>query len=132
MASQPANVLINVFRRVRSFRQDLRHESVEALTKHLRPLVMSVPGCEILSGVLTRDTTVSDLSPFMGEPNFAASRGFPIVIGLKDQVTFEDAQENMVDIDFAFTIGRDKFLQPTEAGLPRDQHQDLRDRKTIC
>ena len=30
MASVPANTAINVFRRVRAFRQDHRHESVEA------------------------------------------------------------------------------------------------------
>lgn len=132
MASQPANTLISVFRRVRSYRNDLRHESVEAITKRLRGLVMSVPGCEILTGVLTRDTAVADLSPYMGEARFGANRGFPIVIGAKDFVTFEEAQEGMPNIDFGFQIGRDKFLEPTTAGLGDDQHQDLRDLKTTC
>ena len=50
----------------------------------------------------------------------------------KDDVSFVEAQEGMAGIDFAFTIGRDKFLQPTSAGLSRDNHQDLRDLKTIC
>ena len=132
MASQPHNTAISVHRRVRSYRNDRRHESVEAITKHLRPLIMSVPGCEILTGVLSRDTSVADLSPYMGEARHDAGRGFPIVIGVKDDVTFVEAQEGMAGIDFAFTIGRDKFLQPTDAGLNRDNHQDLRDLKTVC
>ena len=132
MASQPHNTAISVYRRVRSMRNDRRHESVEAITKHLRPLIMSVPGCEILTGVLSRDTAVADLSPYMGEARFGAGRGFPIVIGVKDDVSFVEAQEGMPGIDFAFTIGRDSFLQPTSAGLSRDNHQDLRDLKTIC
>lgn len=93
---------------------------------------MSVPGCEILVGALTRDTSASDFSPYMGEARFNAGRGFPIVIGAKDFVDFETAQEGMPNIDFAFQIGNDKFLQPTEAGLSGDQHQDLRDLKTTC
>jgi hypothetical protein len=93
---------------------------------------MSVPGCEILTGVLTRDTSVADLSPYMGEARFGAGRGFPIVIGPKDDVSFVEAQEGMPGIDFAFTIGRDKFLQPSDAALNRDNHQDLRDLKTTC
>lgn len=128
MASQPANTLINVYRRVRAFRQDHRHESVEALIKHLRPLVMSVPGEEILSGVLTRDTTLSDFSTYMGEARHTASRGFPIVIGLLPQKSFADAQEGITGVDFGFTIGRDKFLAHATANLAtRDLHSDLRD-----
>jgi len=128
MASQPANTLINVFRRVRAFRQDHRHESVEALTKHLRPLVMSVPGEEILSGVLTRDTTLQDFSTYMGEARHDATRGFPIVIGLLPQKAFSDAQEGITGVDFGFQIGRDKFLHHAAASLAaRDLHSDLRD-----
>lgn len=127
MAAQPANTDITVFRRLRSFRQGHRHESVAALIKRLRPLVMSIPADEILVEVKTRDTTVSDFSPYMGEARHNATRGFPIVIGLKEQVSFANAQTNLTDIDFAFQIGHDKFLQNTVAGLTGDMHQDARD-----
>ena len=42
------------------------------------------------------------------------------------------AELKAAGIDFAFTIGRDKFLQPSDAALNRDNHQDLRDLKTTC
>ncbi len=127
MASQPANTDINVFRRVRAFRQDHRHESVEALIKRLRPLVMSVPAEEILSGVQNRDTTLADFSAYMGEARHDATRGFPIIIGLNAQVTFATAQEGLTGIDFGFQIGRDKFLHNAEASLAaQDLHADLR------
>lgn len=127
MAAQPANTDITVFRTIRSFRQALRHESVAALIKRLRPLVMSIPADEILVGVLTRDTTVSDMSPYMGQASATANRGFPIVVGLLGQVSFANAQTNIPAIDFAFQIGQDKFLLNTVVGLTRDLHQDARD-----
>lgn len=128
MASQPANTDINVYRRVRSFRQDHRHESVEALIKHLRPLVMSVPSEEILSGVQNRDTNLADFSAYMGEARHNATRGFPIIIGLNEVKTFADAQEGITGVDFGFTIGRDSFLHHAQASLAsRDLHSDLRD-----
>ena len=126
MASQPANTEISVFRTIRSYRQDHRHESVEALTKKLRPLIMSVPGEEILSGVLTRDTTLVDLSPYMGEGRPTATRGFPIVVGLLGTDTFEAAQEGITGIDFGFTVGRDKFLHHAAGSHDRDLHADAR------
>lgn len=132
MSAQPANTSISVFRNVRSYRRALRHESVAALTKRLRPLIMSVPGEEILVGVLSRDTTLQDFSPYMGQARFGAYRGFPIVVGLYDIKTFANAQGNAADtsglplIDFAFQIGSDKFLQNVPAGLVRDLQGDLR------
>lgn len=127
MASQPANTTISVFRRIRSYRQMHRHESVAALIKRLRPLVMSIPADEILVEVKSRDTAVADFSPYMGEARHNATRGFPIVIGLKDQTSFSNAQTNITEVDFAFQIGHDKFLTNTTAGLTRDLHQDARD-----
>jgi len=127
MAAQPANTEIKVFRTVRSFRQMHRHESVAALIKRLRPLVMSVPAEEILVEVKSRDTNTMDMSPYMGEARHNASRGFPIVIGLKSQVSFANAQTNMASVDFAFQVGHDKFITHTEAGLTGDLHQDARD-----
>ena len=128
MAAQPANTSINVFRNVRAFRAAHRHEAVAALTKHLRPLYMSVPGEENLVGVLTRDTTVADFSPFMGEGRFGATRGFPIVVGVLTAKPFDHAQEGITGVDFAITIGADKFLTHAVGSLAtRDLHADLRD-----
>lgn len=126
MAAQPANTDIQVYRRIRSFRQMHRHESVAALIKRLRPLVMSIPAHEILVEVKSRDTSTKDFSSYMGEARHNASRGFPIVIGLKDSVSFANAQTNIPDVDFAFQIGHDKFLQNTFAGLSNDLHGDAR------
>jgi hypothetical protein len=126
MSAQPANTAISVYRNVRSYRKALRHEAVAALTKRLRPLIMSVPGEEILVGVLTRDTAVQDFSPYCGEARFGAGRGFPIVVGLYQVKTFATAQENLPSIDFAFQIGSDMFLTNVAAGLTRDLQGDLR------
>lgn len=127
MAAQPANTTIKVYRTVRSFRQMHRHESVAALIKRLRPLVMSVPGEEILVEVKSRDTSTKDFSPYMGEARHNAGRGFPIVIGLKAQVSVANAQANMADVDFAFQVGQDLFIKNTAAGLTGDLHQEARD-----
>lgn len=128
MSAQPLNTDIQVFRTVRSFRRADRHESVAALIKRLRPLVMSIPADEVLVEVKSRDTTVADFSPYMGEARHTASRGFPIVIGLKDQVSLAYAQSSLTAVDFAFQIGQDKFITNTAAGLAtQDLHQDLRD-----
>jgi len=127
MAAQPANTQILVYRALRSFRQAHRHESVAALIKRLRPLVMSIPAQEILVGVEARDTDVADFSPYMGEARHNAGRGFPIVIGLVDQTSFANAQANITGVDFGFQVGSDWFLTNTTAGLTRDLHQDARD-----
>ena len=127
MAAQPANTNITVSRTLRSMRQMHRHESVAALIKRLRPLIMSIPADEIMVEVKARDTATSDFSPYMGEARHNAGRGFPIVIGLKDQVSFANAQGNLDDIDYAYQIGHDMFLQNTVVGLTGDLHQDARD-----
>ena len=127
MSAQPANTAIKVYRTLRSSRQMHRHESVAALIKRLRPLVMNIPADEIQVEVKSRDTNTVDMSPYMGEARHGAGRGFPIVIGLKQQVSFANAQANMADIDFAFQIGHDKFITNVEAGLTGDLHQEARD-----
>ena len=126
MSAQPANTDIKVYRTVRSYRQALRQDSVAALIKRLRPLVMSVPAEEILVSALSRDTNVTDMSPYMGEARHGAGRGFPIVIGLNPVVTFADAQTGLSDVDFAFQIGQDKFITNTAVGLSGDLQDDLR------
>lgn len=120
MSAQPLNADINVFLAVRSYRNSRRHESVEALTKRLRPLIMSVPAEEILTEVKSRDTAKSDFSVF-------ARDGQPIVIGSKSDVAWGVAQEGLPEVDFFFQIGRDRFLKNVVAGLDRDLHQDVRD-----
>ncbi len=126
MSAQPANTDIKVYRTVRSFRDSVRNDSIAALTKRLRPLIARVPGDENVVEVKARDTGVKDFSPFMGEARFGAGRGFPIVIGLKSQVSFANAQTNIDDADFAFQIGADKFIQTTSAGLSGDLYGDAK------
>jgi hypothetical protein len=120
MSGQPLNSDIKVYRTVRAYRNQRRHESIEAITKRLRPLIMSVPADEILTEVKTRDTAKKDFSVYGRD-------GQPIVIGPKSDISYETAQETLPDVDFAFTIGADKFITNTAAGLTGDLHQDLRD-----
>lgn len=124
MAAQPANTDINVFLALRSFRRADRHESVAALIKRLRPLVMAIPGEEILVEVKARDTATKDFSSYCGEARHNATRGFPIVIGLKDQVSLAQAATDLSDVDFAFQIGENWFIRNTEAGLDGDLYAD--------
>jgi hypothetical protein len=102
-------------------------DSVAALIKRLRPSILMVPGDEVLVEVKSRDTSNKDFSPYMGEARHNAGRGFPIVIGLKDTVSFAEAQAEIDGVDFAFCIGQDYFLQNTTAALGNDLHQDARD-----
>lgn len=127
MSAQPANTDIKIYRSLRSYRDAYQNESVAAMIKRLRPLVMSIPGEEVTAGVLTRDTSVKDFSPYMGEARFGAGRGFPIVFGLHTPVTFAEAQTGLPDVAFAFQIGQDKFITNSAAGLSGDLHQDARD-----
>lgn len=120
MSAQPLNTDIKVYRTVRAYRNQRRHESVEAIIKRLRPLIMSRPGEEILTGVQTRDTSVKDFSVY-------ARDGQPVVIGANADVSFATAQENLANVDFAYTIGADKFLTNTTAGLTGDLQKGLRD-----
>lgn len=126
MSAQPANTDIKIYRTVRAQRQPLWHDSIASLIKRLRPLVMAVPGEEIKVGVVARDTDVADFSTYMGEARHGASRGFPIVIGLNKQVSFATAQTSLPDVDFAFQIGQDRFIQNTTVGLDNDLHSDTR------
>ncbi len=127
MSAQPANTDIKIYRTVRAQRQPLWHDSIASLIKRLRPLVMAIPGEEIRVAVLTRDTTTKDFSPYMGQASHGATRGFPIVIGLLEQVSFATAQANLPDVDFAFQIGQDRFIKNTSVGLDGDLHSDARD-----
>lgn len=126
MSAQPANTEISIFRTARSMRQILRHESVKAIIGRLRPLIMVVPGDEILVGVLTRDTANKDFSPYCGQAAAGALRGFPIVVGLEPVMSFSQAETTVPNGDFPFVIGSDWFIQNTEAGLTDDLYGELR------
>ena len=125
MAAQPANSEILVFRTIRSYRQQLRHDSVASFIKRLRPLVMSIPGQEVLAGVLTRDTTMKDFSPYCGMAAAGAIRGFPIVFGLKPVIPFSTAVAAIDGLDFPTIIGQDAFLKNIEVSLASSAQSDL-------
>ena len=127
MSAQPANTSIKVYRAIRSYRAHDAHTTIANRIKRLAPLEMSIPGREgAFTKYLARNTGVSDFSPYMGPASITAVRGYPIAIGTAPQVSYVNAQGNMVGIGFSFTIGQDKFITNTEAGLSRDLHKDAR------
>lgn len=126
MASQPSNTDIQVFRRVRSQREAVRHDSVKNITHKLRGLLVVPPGEEDRTIVVARDSNVSDLSAYMGQSAGGATRGMPVVIGtraLKDFSTIE----NLSGINFPVSIGHDKFIEEDSTNVGGDLHQDVRD-----
>jgi len=126
MATQPANTDINVYRKVLGFRQAHRQESVGALIKRLRPLVMSVPAEEVLVTYQNRDTNVTDMSPYMGEARTTATRGMPRTVGLRATRTFASvAGQSGFSFDFPIQIGQDSFIRLTTAGLTHATNADL-------
>jgi hypothetical protein len=124
--SQPLNDSIKIYRSIRSYREISRSDSIAAVTKKLKPLVMSVPGEETGVVVKARDEDFGDFSAYMGEASTQAMRGYPVVIGLRDQVSFANAQSNLDGVSFAYTIGQDKFIENSEDSLSNDLHGDLR------
>jgi|GEM_PF-3668580 len=122
MASQPANASIRVHRRVRSYRQMIRHNNVKAMVNRMRPLIMSVP---------SRETQI--LSTFDGDANIVQTnltsdrRGLPIVRYLRPVVPFQTAAENIAGLNFPVVIGQDSFLEKSDANVADDLHQNLRD-----
>jgi hypothetical protein len=125
MASQPANADIRVHRRIRSYRQMLRHNNIKAMVNRMRPLIMSVP---------SRETQI--LSTFDGDANIVQTnltsnrRGLPEVRYLRPVVPFETAAEQIAGLNFPVVIGQDKFLEKSDANVADDLHQDLRDETT--
>ena len=131
MASQPLNTTISVFRTVRSFREDLRHESVKAITHKLRPLVMSVPNQEVRIEVKARDANTTDFSAFMGQGRTnggTLGRGLPIVIGTRAAKDYGTVVNTLAaGINFPFAIGHDNFVENAAANLATNVlHADLR------
>lgn len=124
MASQPANVEISVKRRVRAYRQNLRHNNVHGLVNRLRPLVMSVPSEETLDATVRvadpdKDVVATALLEGRGS-------GLAVVRGLAPVVTLADAVAGVPNVDFPVRIGQDVFLNKVDGSLTEDLHQDLR------
>ncbi len=124
MASQPANVEILVKRRVRSYRQNLRHNNIHGLVNRLRPLVMSVPSEETLD-LTVRVTDVDDdiVTTALLE---GRGSGLPVVRGLAPVTTLAEAVAGVADLDFPVRIGQDVFLNKADANVADDLHSDLR------
>ena len=117
MAEQPANALIEIFRTVRSYRNDLRHESIKVLgVKQGREPVMSVPAREYLVAD-TKDGVVSDAFRY-GHGVVTFPRAF---VGLGD-VTANVSQLKLVRL----IGGRDYFVTHTAGNNTRDLHAEIR------
>lgn len=117
MSAQPANTDIQVFQRVRTVRNIRRQDTVENIVKHLRPMIMVIPGKEVLSEIKTRDATMKDFSVYGRD-------GMPVVIGAKSDITFTNAQENLPGVTFAVKIGADRFIENSSAHLANDLFAD--------
>lgn len=125
MASQPANVDILVKRRVRSYRQNLRHNNIHGLVNRLRGQVMSIPARETLD--LTWRGTDTDSDIVTTALTEGRGTGLPVVRGLKPVVTLPEAVAGVADLDFPVVIGQDRFLNKADANVADDLHQDNRD-----
>lgn len=124
--SQPLNSTVNVYRRVRGQRNMQRHDSIKNITHKLRTLILQPPHQEIRTQVVSRDTSVTDFSTYMGQAKGVATRGHPIVIGTVARKNF-NVVNNMTGLDFPVKIGSDKFVQLVSGSATRDLHQDARD-----
>ena len=125
MASQPANVEISVKRRVRSYRQGLRHNNIHGLVNRLRPLVMSVPGEETMD--LTIRAVDADDDIVTTALLEGRATGLPVVRGLAPVTTLAAAVAGVPNLDFPVRIGQDLFLEKADGSETEDLHQNLRD-----
>jgi len=125
MASQPANTEIEVKRRLRSYRQNLRHNNIHGLVNRLRPLVMSIPGEETLD--LTVRATDTDEDVVTTALLAGRGTGLPVVRGLREVTTLVEAVDGIANLEFPVRIGQDVFLNKASGSLTDDLHQDLRD-----
>jgi len=117
MASQPLNTTISVFRRLRSQRDDARHEALRnLLSPGMRGLVMVVPGEEVLVAE-TYDANPSDRFRW----------GHPVVRYPKGYTTLQEAVTGITGLNAPIQIGRDKFLEESAGNVGGDLHQELRD-----
>lgn len=125
MASQPSNTEITVKRRVRSYRQNLRHNNIHGLVNRLRPLVMSIPADETLDATVRATDTDEDIvTTALVE---GRGTGLPVVRGLKPVLSLAEALVAVQNLDFPVVIGQDKFLQKADGFETDDLHAELRD-----
>tara|TARA_R100001244_G_scaffold25113_2_gene25492 strand:+ start:136380 stop:136793 length:414 start_codon:yes stop_codon:yes gene_type:complete len=122
---QPANVDILVKRRVRSYRQNLRHANVHGLVNRLRGQVMSIPARETLD--LTYRAVDANSDVVTTALQEGRGTGLPIVRGLKPVVSLPEAVAGIGSLDFPVVIGQDRFLNKADGALNDDLHQDTRD-----
>ncbi len=123
MASQPRNSTIQVHRRVRAQRNDLRHESVKSVTDFGRELVMSVPSEEIMR------TTTRDATQLVGPTSFVGELGLglPVVRTNRALKDFGNVAEGLDASTNVVVIGRDKFIEKRTADVADDLHENVRD-----
>jgi hypothetical protein len=115
MAEQPLNATISIFRQVRAYRQELRHEADKAITGKLRSLVMSVPSREVLVSQ-TRDAFMTDAHRY----------GHPVVRFPVASTSLATAINGITGLQFPIRIGRDVFLAKDQAHRTADLHANLR------
>jgi len=122
-AEQPANATIEIFRNVRTYRKDLRHESIKVLApKGGRDLVMSVPAREYLAAQ-SFDHVVSDAFRY-GHPVVTFPRGF---------VSLGDVLTNITNPRlFRLVGGRDYFFTHSAGNNTADLHAQVRARDAVA
>ena len=118
--SQPLNTNIKIQRRIRTQRDIGRNASIATMIKHLSPEIVVLPGKEITSGVLTRDTEYSDFSPYMGSASLSDQRGFPIVVGVLPKFGLDDLVDGVQDLDYMVQVGPDKHIHKVDSALSDD------------
>jgi len=142
-SSQPLNTTIQVFRRTRAYRQDLRHEAVKSLVSNgHRGLVVSVPGEEYTVGQ-TRAAVAGGGQALIhtslaGANNFvnAASdtRGLPIATVPETFMTVSQAYgaaaSDTMDFPVRLPGVRDFQIQKNASFIGQDLYGDLKDGKT--
>jgi hypothetical protein len=114
MAEQPLNATISVYRNVRAYRQELRHEADKAIIGKLRPLVMSVPSREVLV-TQTRDAFNTDAHRYGHSVVRYLAPVTPLATGM-----------TMVGLQWPLRIGRDVFLMKDYAHRTDDLQGNLR------
>ncbi len=122
-AEQPANTAIEIFRTVRTYRQDFRHESLKVIGPMLgRTPVMSVPGREYLAAQ-TVDNVVSD----------AFRYGHPVVTFPRAFVSLGDVLTNVANLQVVRLVGnRDFFVTGTAGNNTADLHANVRARDKVA
>lgn len=125
--SQPLNTSISIQRRVRTKRDIGRYDSIATVTKNLAPEIVVLPGKEITSGVLTRDSDFSDFSPYMGQASHVDERGFPIVVGVLPKVGLDDLVDGVSGLDYVVMVGPDKHFHKVDDNLTDDLFGEVAD-----